>query len=564
MARPRKPVSAKKTTSRERLPGLFGGTFLRNLKSPLPGATDRDIFTKTLNSVPPEKVREALASASPRERTLFFNTVPADQIRSLIDHVPSVVIGPAKQPPPPPPPAPAGGPSADILMTNYANVPCQLVENDPQGWNKALTDGQTIHDWSPFGPNWFEWSPVYDRTNTFEREGGFENPAVGVTGWVVPAMNQDGLSGEDVWFTHPWWYDWEYYIAPDPQYEGLLAPNHANAGIDTTKSPGSQGYVTDQDFYTATSTARDEMKLPARLGVLGVEIDQGLIPPAFRETLKQGTRIATFGRWIVDSGHSDFHTEIHPPLLMATANVVPPQQGIRGASRMTHVEIISRPYFPSQVFPEGNFIDHLVTEVAKVETPILGFPGSWRVEAHPHVYDLPYTGRPFIELFIRPPVPRSKDVAITETLMVNFHFTVRHGVAVAVYDAGHDTVGIVIVLGDMETPELPKPSNYSVSWSKLGNEYAWIVNIWGTLEEPIDPLGLVVLNRGILTDRYAAPVAQSVADTHNIAGPMPLSRVTAGMGWQYGNDQPFPIYGWMDVYWIEEPIVAAPGSLAVT
>jgi hypothetical protein len=304
------------------------------------------------------------------------------------------------------------------------------------------------------------------------------------------------------------------------------------------------------------------LQLPAESGVLGVEIDQGLVPKAFRDTVGLGTRIATFGRWIVDSGHPDFHTEIHPPLLMATANVVPPHQGIRGASEMTHVEFMSRPYFPSQKYPEGTFVDHLVAEVAKVETPICGFPGSWQVEAHPHVYDLPYVGRPFIELFVKPPVPRSREVFVSETLMVNFHFTVREGVAVAVYDAGDDTVGIIIVLGDMNPANLAEPNHYDVSWGDLGSKYAWIVNIWGTLETPIDPLGEVVLNRGILTDRYEAPVAQSIADSQNIAGPMPLSEVSGNMGWQYGNDQPFPIYGSMDVFWVGESIVVGPGAEA--
>jgi hypothetical protein len=560
-----KPASARKAagttrSAKERQPqGLFAKEFRRNLKEAPPGATDGDIFLRTIRSLPPEKVREALATAGPRERAHFFNVIPGDQIRPLIDHMPPVVIGPAVQPPPPPPPSPPGGPPADILTTNYLNVPSAFVEADPTGWNTALTDGQTIHDWSPLGPDWFEWSPVYDRGCDFEREGGLENPVVGVTGWVVPSTNEMGLSNGDIWFTHPWWYDWEYYIAPDPQYEGLLAPDFANTGVDPSKPATDPHHVTDPEYNNATTTARGDLQLPAPLGVLGVEVDQGLFPQSFRDTVQKKTRIATFGRWIVDTGHADFHTEIHPPLLIATANVVPSPRGIAGASEATHVEVMSRPYFPSQVYPEGNFIDHLVAEVAKVETPIFGFPGSWRVEAHPKIYDVPYAGRPFIELFVKPPVPRSRAMYLQQTLMVNFHFTLRSGVAVAAYDAGYDTVGIVIVLGDTTPPALPVKSNYSVSWGQLGSEYAWIANIWGLILEPLDPLGIFILNRGILTDRYTAPVAQSPsADLLNVAGPTPLQDINSSMGWCVGDDQPFPIYGWMDVYWVEQPIVAAP------
>jgi hypothetical protein len=563
-SRGKNAVPAKKTAGKggpareKRPPGLFAREFRRNLKNAPPGSTDSDIFLRTVQSLPPEKVRKALAAAGPRERALFFNAIPGDQIWPLINHVPPIVIGPAPQPPSSPP-SPPGGPPADILTTNYLNVPSEFAEANPTGWNKALTDGQTIDDWSLTGPNWFEWSPVYDRYCFFEREGGLENPVVGVTGWVVPSTNKMGLSNEDVWFTHPWWYDWEYYIAPDPQYEGLLAPDFANTGTDPSKPVTDPHHVTDPDFKNATCTARESMQLPVPLGVLGVEVDQGLFPQSFRDTVNEKTRIATFGRWIVDSGHPDFHTEIHPPLLIATANVTCPPQGVAGASEVTHVELMSRPYFPSQVYPEGNFVDHLVAEVAKVETSILGFPGSWRVEAHPKIYDVPYAGRPFIELFVKPPVPRSTGVVYRpQTLMVNFHFTVRSGVAVAVYDAGNDTVGIIIVLGDMTPPALPEKSHYSVSWGQLGNEYFWIVSLWGLLLEPIDPLGFLILSRGILTDRYAAPVAQSASDLLNVVGPMPLQDIDSSLGWSVGDDQPFPIYGWMDVYWVDQPVVAAP------
>ena len=74
---------------------------------------------------------------------------------------------------------------------------------------------------------------------------------------------------------------------------------------------------------------------------------------------------------------------------------------------MTRVEFMSRPYTVSQRFSEGNFVNHLVAEVAEVETTIFGFPLSWRVEAHPTVFTTPYQGRPYIKLLVKPPVPRN-------------------------------------------------------------------------------------------------------------------------------------------------------------
>ena len=45
---------------------------------------------------------------------------------------------------------------------------------------------------------------------------------------------------------------------------------------------------------------------------------------------RAGCRVAVLGRWILDNGHAvdeQFRTEIHPPLLMASANVVQPADG---------------------------------------------------------------------------------------------------------------------------------------------------------------------------------------------------------------------------------------------
>jgi hypothetical protein len=255
--------------SRDHRRGLFSESFLHNLKHAPPGSTDRDIFLKTLRGIAPEKLRAALTEADPKERALFFNAIPTEAVRAMLGDLGWLTVGPDAPPDAPPNPlqAPPGGPPAEILTTNYVNVPAPLADTDPAGWNRALTDGKTLQDWSPFGPEVFEWSPVYDPACTFEREGGLENPIVGLTGWAVPANNPGGLSGGDVWFTHPWWFDWEYYIVPDPQYEGLLAPDGANAGPDA-------------DYATANSVASgpapEGLQLTAPLGVLGVESRSGI------------------------------------------------------------------------------------------------------------------------------------------------------------------------------------------------------------------------------------------------------------------------------------------------
>ena len=74
-------------------------------------------------------------------------------------------------------------------------------------------------------------------------------------------------------FTHPFGFDWEFFVVPDPQYESLLAPSN------TGKS--SNGVVTDPEYCDATTHAHDTLGLQAPKGVLGVETDQGLVPEPF-------------------------------------------------------------------------------------------------------------------------------------------------------------------------------------------------------------------------------------------------------------------------------------------
>lgn len=542
--------------------GPFAKALETAIKAAPLGTPDRTIVMSALRSLPPNLVRETLLKADARERALFFSLVPADQMRAVIR---GILIGPADLPPEDTP-SPKGGPRADILTTNYTNSFPEWVISDPHAWNKHLTDGRTLKDYSLTGPNVFEWSTVYDRSLDFECEGGFENPVVGLTGWAYPSQNPGGLSTGDAWFTHPWWYDWEYYIAPDPQYENLLAPDFANTGVDTSKPADDPSRVSDGDYLAATTQAQED-GLGTPFGVLGVETDQFLVPDTFRETVQPRTRIATFGRWIVDSGHADFHTEIHPPLLIASANVVQPPPGVWGASERTHVEIMSRPFTVSQKFDEGNFVDHLVAEAEKVEEAILWIPRSTQMEAHPHVYTIPYSGCPIIQLFVKPPTPRRASAIESQTLTLSFHFTTREHVAAVAYDAGDDTVGIFIVLGRPQgSATLPTKHDYYVSWDDVENylDEGWLVDLFTVLNLVYDPAANYILRRGVKTDQYDPPVAASGQDVVNVAGPLPLSQLTGAMGWAVDDEQPFPLYGWMDVYWITTPsVVEGPGTVAI-
>lgn len=510
--------------------------FLDALRAKADSTPDHEIVLERLRQAPPDELRAALTQASPTQKHLLFSGLPADQIASVLAATPSSVLAPAT--PPPAAPAPTGGPPASILETTFENVPYPPAEHDPD-WAQKISGGSTIGITSP--PPW-EWVSVYDPT--FEKEGSLNNPVVGLTGWVV----NPEISGGDVWFVHPFDNDFEFYIAPDPQFQGLLSASNTGVTAGT-------GHI-DDDYHNANIKAHD-IGLDAPKGVLGVETDQHLLPESFRNIVKTGSRIATFGRWIVDCGHDDFHTEIHAPLLMAVATPGPAPAGVKAVSQMTSLQIISRPYTVSQKWSEGNFIDHLLAEVAKVETTFFGIPLSWRVEAHPTIFTTPYDGRPFIKLLVQtPPRTHIGPVARPARLMVNFHFTHRTGVAVQVFNAGNGTVGIVIVLGDLNPATLPPKHDRTIQWSELGDTYSYVIDALQIADIlTLDIASAVILNRGILTDIYDAPSATSPLDNQNIAQPVQIDDLHAGVGLSEDDAQPFPIYGWLNVWWEELPVI---------
>ena len=80
---------------------------------------------------------------------------------------------------------------------------------------------------------------------------------------------------------------------------------------------------------------------PAVPGVLHLEIDQGQLPQQYRP--QDMERAVVFGRWIIDAGHPDFGSEIHPPLLIVRAQDL-------GVGDYTSSTVIARGYLVSQIF----------------------------------------------------------------------------------------------------------------------------------------------------------------------------------------------------------------------
>jgi hypothetical protein len=447
---------------------------------------------------------------------------------------------PAVVPPPGPSPFPAQ-PLLPVLDTSFNNT---FFDTSSPTWASDIASGQT---WLENETPRYEWTQVLNPTSEFDDD------LVGLSGTAVSPEISEG----DMPFTHPFGFDWEFYVAPDQPYLSLLAPSNAGR-------PGDDG-----EFINAVRHARDDLRLSVPKGVLGVEIDQGLVPEEYRA--QDGDRVVVFGRWIVDCGHSDFHSEIHPPLLLVTARPVARgtdpdnPRPTRGLPDSTMAKIVGRPYLVSQEFGDGALRQHLINEAVKVFCP--GFPFaalagdcSLKVEAHPRFMPKPFSGLHLINFTVRPPSQRHRP---TDRLIVSFHFTVRHGVVVQVINAGSDAVGVVIAMNDLSftAPPLPPRQDWNISideLTQLNPEAGSIYNdvILGAAAAAVtgltNPAAPALLSTGILTDLYDAPQARSPHDSENVVLGLAADALAQNMGVSEDNNQPFPIYGWVNVGWLRD------------
>ena len=293
-------------------------------------------------------------------------------------------------------------------------------------------------------------------------------------------------------------------------------------------------------------------------------MDSGFIPEdgaddyhAYRPRL--GDRVAVFGRWIVDCGHTDFHTEIHPPLVLARAESVSADE--------TLSTVVARPYLVSQEFGvsnnalakndiDGALRKHLLIEIGKIQSLV-----STQVEAHPKIFPTPFSGEQLIKYVVRPVSPR---VNPQDKLSVSFHFTTRSGIVVQVVQEPDDAVGVIIALNDVDYKPAPLPSvqHPSLSVQRIAQLNPDAGDLYGALvgvDSILNPAAAAFFTRGIQTDTYNAPVASSPHDTDVTT--VDIDALPGGPHFSVDDDQPFPVYGWLDVKWKGRGVVPHGASI---
>jgi hypothetical protein len=425
-----------------------------------------------------------------------------------------------------------------ILVTGFINA--EIDKNDSK-WNDPLWTSKICSNntWLKNDPPKYEWTPIISPDNEF-------SSIVGVSGVALNIHS----STSDMPFTHPFGFDYNYLIVPDNNYEYLLGPS--NGAIDPERS-------------VALEEAKNSgINVPK--GFLAVEEDNGLIPGNYR--VPDFSRVAVFGRWIVDCGHDNFLTEIHPPLLTVFAQGNG-QTDVAATieNSITRSKVISLPYLISQNFENGDLRNQIAGEVTKAKIgagPL--FPVTSQMKAKPVILK-PFSGIHIFQYTVRPPVVPNLMIGSPNKyeLFVEYQFTVRNGITIQIAPDGSDAILVTIVMNDANFEKDDNTLNihrkeFDITPSIIGqlnDDYgtAFKAVVGETFFADPDPVKAAVINRGFLSDIYDPLTITNNSETHRTL----ISNLVGNTQVMVDNSQPFPIYGFLNVGWASRQVYLSDG-----
>jgi hypothetical protein len=281
----------------------------------------------------------------------------------------------------------------------------------------------------------------------------------------------------------------------------------------------------DYDFGILLDVDAEQLSLPGG-DTLGVEVEQGLVPPAYRPG--SGDRTVVHGFWIVDCGHNDpahgqfYHTEIHPPALIATARVT-------NRSGYLSSTFIAPPYFTQQIYtPDGRtLLKHLL---AQVPVAILSnVPGL--LTAIPEISPTPPPLAAHYRLRLQ-----TRDGNPKPTIF--YHFVHRTGVQVIVtgptqQDPTHAQVTITLDPAQYKPAPAPTCSSSYYSLTDVDHELGAPDGTMFTLlgANPLFPPVAFWFGVKKIDCQVASPLVPNKASTDN--------QIVAD------DNQPYPVFGWL-------------------
>lgn len=443
------------------------------------------------------------------------------------------------QPSTPGPAVVSPGPLPHLL--HITTIQGQDMTNPPfntssGNWSSQVVGGSTF-DGSNSHP--FEWVSILNPTVEQDDE-------VGVAGFAVAVE----LSQHDLPFTHPFGDDFEFAIVPDAAYTNLLAPSN--------RPPANSN--TDSQVSEAFGQVRS-LGLPS-VGAFAMEVEAGMVPVPYRAVL--GDRVAVYGRWIVDAGHNDFHSEIHPPLLLARAEVVNAQgaQVYPDGSAITLMQLWGRPCQAAQKFTDGSSKNLCLQDYLTNISETLG-----DIVAYPPIFPKPFDGIHLVSFVVRPPslTPPTGGLAVLGPahLECSYSFTTNKSCGVQVQQSLSDpnAVEVMLALNSAGYPTLSEPPSTQVGYSidDLRNDIPGNESTLTSILVDIVSTYQSIKDGGKLKVRTYNPLPAPDVTTHAVPftalSTLPRSQVNVD------NTQPFPIVGWLKLQWVRSSSVIVDGGL---
>jgi hypothetical protein len=451
-----------------------------------------------------------------------------------------------------------------------------------------------------------------------------------------------GRSRGDLQMTHPFGFDYDASIAPDPAYLSLLSPgNVERTHLDATGQFATDGFggivypfqhaTTPAGSLTAgwctpdfSTRCSDTIHCPnggtcenivnglgldptAFPGVLGVETDHDLIPDNYQPL--DGDRTVMFGRWIVDCGHGDeagtsgWHTEIHPPLLLATGRSTGSGEfGANCSAEQTCTSLIGRPFLVSQQFGDGPFMKHMENELEKlgcveVTGPVVsaivdsqgfaglpdcnlgldvhcvcngdlgceaceatscagldflaidapfGSPCTTQIEERPQIDRVPFAGTQDMQYYVQ---PASGRLHPGDRMLAKWQVWARKGVNVALSNGG-DGVGVLVDISldhsKYNAATLPSRQDWVVDPGAIYPGFDSLAHFFEIFAVLIAPIQSIIIDQGLFTDRFDAPQVPSTALPNlTFADQLDPTAQAADID----DSQPYPVSGKINVGW---------------
>jgi len=186
-------------------------------------------------------------------------------------------------------------------------------------------------------------------------------------GDIVPGGKQIALSGtvaqaqlstQDLPMSHPFGGDLTMNVTLDPQFTSLSRRLGTETGEED--QPGAL------HVEIPAGLIPHHRQLPTAIGpaTTWAQLSQANMNPAgdlpgFAQP-QPGDRVVLTGRWIVDCGHADFHTEVHPVTFLAWAH---------HAGEATTVHLYANPYRDTELYNPNAGVLGNVNDTSRLSLP---------------------------------------------------------------------------------------------------------------------------------------------------------------------------------------------------